>query len=165
MKFLHLNIRGLLCNLPSLQYFFNTYKNIDIFAVSETHIDQDTSNLTLYNITGYDFVSKNRQNGLGGGVGVYVKSDLIWKRRSDLESKSTEIFQKHTKSILVGCYYRPPISSKYLPKNFNNDFNETLINCQKEQKEVILLGDFNANYLKKTDSKDIKSIIETNGFD
>ena len=50
-------------------------------------------------------------------------------------------------------------------KDFNTQFNESLIAAQKEKKEVILLGDLNANYLKRDDCKELKTIIDTNGFE
>lgn len=62
-------------------------------------------------------------------------------------------------------YYRPPNSSKYLSKNFNNLFNDSLIAAQKEQKEIIILGDFNTNYLDINDNKELKAIIDLNGFE
>ena len=169
LKVLHLNVRGLLSNLHSIEHLLYTYKQTDIFACTETHIGQTSDNESLYKIQGYDFVARNRHNGSGGGVGVYVKTGLEWKRRSDFEHKSTEclwieIFFKNTKSLLIACYYRPPNTSKYLSKDFNDALNETLLSAQKENKEMILLGDFNMNYLKKDDSKEVKSVINVNGF-
>ena len=170
LKILHQNIRGLICNLPLLQHFMSTYKQTDIMALTETHIDKETSNVSLYEIEGYEFISKHRDRGSGGGVGIYVRKGINWKRRSEFENKNTEciwleISIKHTQSFLVACYYRPPNSSKYLSKDFNTQFNESLIAAQKEKKEVILLGDLNANYLKRDDCKELKTILETNGFD
>lgn len=170
LKILHQNIRGLMCNFPSLQHLLHTYKQADIFALTETHIDENTANANVYEITGYEFISRHRENGSGGGVGVYVKNGLNWKRRMDFEHKSTEciwleFFVTHSKSFFIACYYRPPNTSKYLSKDFNITFNDSLIAAQCEQKEIILLGDLNANYLKRDDCKELKTIIETNGFD
>ena len=53
-----------MCSLSSLQHFFHTYKQTDIFAVTETHIDKGISNASLYEITEYDLYVK---------IGVYVK--------------------------------------------------------------------------------------------
>ena len=43
--------------------------------------------------------------------------------------------------------------------------NDTLSSLQKEHKEVIFTGDFNANYLVMSDSKELKAIIDINGFE
>ena len=170
LKILHQNVRGLLCNLPLIQKFLFTHHQTDIFCCSETHIKEYENIKNLYTIEGYEFVSRNRTNGSGGGVGIYIKNQLEWKRRDDLENESIEclwleIFLKHTNSLLVGCYYKPPKTSEYLSKEFNTTFNDTLSSLQKEHKEVIFLGDFNANYLVKRDSKELKAIIEINGFE
>ena len=170
LKILHQNVRGLLCNLPLIQKLLHTHHQTDIFCCSETHIKENEDINNLYTIEGYDFVSRNRTNGSGGGVGIYVKNQLQWKRRGDLENDSNEgiwleIFLKHTKSFLIACYYRPPNASKYLSSDFNTAFNDTLKLSQKKHKEVIILGDFNANYLKKDDNKELKTIIDINSFE
>ena len=76
-----------------------------------------------------------------------------------------EIYQSSAKNVLVGSVYRPPVSSKYLPKNFTEIFKDVLDNISKDGIECIILGDLNANYLKKNDSKELKDIILLNGFD
>ena len=124
LKILHRNIRGLICNLPLLQHFVSTYKQTDVMALTETHIDKEMSNVSFYEKEGYDFKSKLRDRGSGGGVGIYVRKGINWKRRSEFENKNTECIWlemsiKHTQSFLVACYYRPPNSSKYLSKDFN----------------------------------------------
>ncbi len=39
-----------------------------------------------------------------------------------------------------------------------------LLNGTKENKEIIILGDFNADYLKPNDNKEIKGIFQLFGF-
>ena len=53
-------------------------------VVSETWLDK--SNSDLFNIPGYHFISNSRENKLGGGVGLYIQSDLNFKPRTDLQS-------------------------------------------------------------------------------
>ena len=76
LKILHQNIRGLICNLPFLQHFISSYEQTDILALTETHIDKDTSNVSLYEIEGYDFISRDRDKGSGGGVWIYMKKGI-----------------------------------------------------------------------------------------
>ena len=80
LKILHQNVRGLLCNLPLIQKFLYTHQNTDVFCCSEMHIKDYENIHDLYKVEGYDFVSRNRATGNGGGVGVYVKKT---KRRLD----------------------------------------------------------------------------------
>eukprot|EP00794_Sanderia_malayensis_P013554 gene13554-14954_t len=169
LKLLHQNARGLLSNFHAIEKFMHSYKDIDILAVTETHVNNESEEV-LFEIPNYQFVANNRKRGQGGGVGIYVKNGLQWKRRTELERNSTEclwleIFIKKAKSILIACYYRPPNSSKHLSKNFNTEFNESLIAAQKEQREVIILGDFNANFLNPNDNKELKTTINLNGFE
>ena len=39
---------------------------------------------------GFKFIHKNRENGQGGGVAIYLSDDLEWKRRTDLERVEIE---------------------------------------------------------------------------
>ena len=97
---------------------------------------------------------------------MYVKEDLKWKRREDLELDDIEgicieIFPQKAKSFYVLTIYRPPDSSKYLNPNFNERFDELL---QKvADKECILLGDINVDFLKANVNREFKSILQLNG--
>ena len=52
-------------------------------------------------------------------------------------------FLINSKTVLIGCYYRPPEGSKYLINNFSEVFEEQLTNVVKASKEIIVLVDFN----------------------
>ena len=67
--------------------------NLEIIALQETW---DISVPDLVNIPGYSFVSKNRKNQRGGGVGFYVKSGLVFKviKISPFEEKFFECILK-----------------------------------------------------------------------
>ena len=169
LKVLHQNIRGLLCNFCSLQEFVSSNQNIDVLTLTETHISSKENNGDLYKLSGYNFESRERQSGKGGGVGCYVKENVNYIRRKDLENKKLEnivieILINNSKNVLIATHYKPPNNSKYLCHNFNDLFNESLSLYCSESKEVILLGDLNTDYLKKNDNKDVKSIIHQNGF-
>ena len=45
-----------------------------VVAVSETWLHK--SNPDLFNIPGYHFISNSREHKLGGGVGLYIQSDM-----------------------------------------------------------------------------------------
>ena len=169
LKIFHQNVRGLFSNLNLLKKFLFKHGEIDLLGVTETHISKEDNN-SLFEIDDYIFISEPRTTGKGGGVGVFLRKGLKYKRRYDLGNASTEciwieLFFKNTSSLLVAIYYRPPNSSDYLSKDFNNIFNDTLIAAQKEQKEILLLGDLNVNYLDDADNKELKTIINVNGFE
>jgi len=166
LKFVHQNIRGLQINFNSLCTFIECHQNLDVITLSETHTSFN-ENSDLYKIDGYDFILRSRANGKGGGVCIYLKNNINWERRYELESDNieniwVEIFLPNAHSFLICCFYRPPNSSKYLSETFIETFNKILQNVSKE---VILLGDCNANYADKTNNKDFKSMLQLNGFE
>ena len=64
-----------------------------------------------------------------------------------------------TKSFLISVWYRPPSTSKFLPKNFNKLLRNSLIKVSSENKETILTGDFYTYYQKVDNSGELKSIF------
>ena len=123
----------------------------------------------MYNIDGYSFVSKPRINGKGGGIACYINENINWTRRHDLESNDLEciwieIFPVKAKSLLVAVIYKPPEGSRYLHENFKNLLNDMLSLATKSNKETIIMGDLNVNYMDKNDNKDIKSMFNVFSF-
>ena len=172
INFFHQNIRGLYHNLANLQAYLDIKNNVDVFSLSETHIQSNSplDNDNLYNIPGYKFLKVNRENGGGGGVAMYISENISFIRRKDLETNLTEslwieIVQSKAKNLLVGCIYKPPESSLYINKYFTEKLNNILSDINKTQIETIMLGDYNVNYLNKTDNKAIKEIIRLQGFE
>ena len=93
------------------------------------------------------FRKGNHTNG-GGGIFVYVKDQTMAKRREDLESHDIaclwlEISPNKGKSFLLGSLYRNPTERVEWMGRFEKLF-ETVLN---EEKEIILLGDFNKDLL------------------
>ena len=109
IKFVHQNIRVLLNNKPHLETFIaKTHGKIDFISLSETHRNSDdgSDNDDLYKIPGYKFIHNDPKIGKGGGVGIFVKEGVDFKRRKDLEishieSLWIEICIYKTKSILL----------------------------------------------------------------
>jgi exonuclease III len=171
MKIVHQNVRGLFNNLLGLQELIERHGAVDIMTVSERHIvdDRFDDNDHLYKIPGYVFIYRNRKHGLGGGVAMYIKESVNWERRYDLENDGVEgiwieVFVKNSKSFLLATCYRPPDGSNYLPSDFNDNLNVMLGDGVRESKEIIMLGDFNVNYLKKNEHMVFKDLFRRYGF-
>ena len=86
---------------------------------------------------------------IGGGLVIYVKDIYHCTRRSDLESISLEcicleIKQQYLKPLLLCYCYRPPSYNV----SWLSDFSDSMEKCFLEQKECIVLGDFNFDILK-----------------
>ena len=153
IKFVHQKICALLNKILQLETFVSdTMPKIDIISLSETYINGPTDNDEFYKLPGYTFIKNNRKNGLGGGVDIFWKNGLNYKLPDDLqnphiESIWVEIFVFKTKSILFSCYCRPPKRSKYFSNHLDQLILEQLETVNRLNKEVIIMGDFNINYL------------------
>ena len=168
LKIAQQNIRGLHCNFDSFQEFLTSHNELDVIGLTETHIRDKDINEHL-KVEGYSFVGRNRTVGTGGGVGIFIKNNINFKHRTDLQHGSVEcvyieIFVKKSNSIILGCFYRPPEGSKYLSNDFNDRFNENINNALNENKEMIIIGDFNVDYQNKSSSPAFKEIMTLNGF-
>ena len=147
LKIIHQNINGLMRKLGMVGILLKeTDRAIDIFAITETHLSRDIKDreLTLDN---YTFVKKDRETGIGGGVGCFIREDIKRQRRIDLESAGLEtlwleIFVKNSKSLLICILYRLPNSSKHLHKDFESILQDMLSTGVCEDKETILNVDY-----------------------
>lgn len=101
-------------------------------------------------------MERRDRNREGGGVCVFVRDDIAFNVREDLNHQDIEaiwvdVLLPRTKPILICICYRPPKQT-----NFYSLLEEHIISSEKfQQQEIYMLGDFNTNYLK--DSKDTKS--------
>ena len=82
----HINARSILLShtLDDIDNLLLNYYNIDILAVTETHLDHTKSDESI-NINGYNVFRRDR-NRMGGGVAIYCKNTIRAKRRFDLGS-------------------------------------------------------------------------------
>lgn len=78
------NIRGLGIHKAKLEEFAGSFRGIDLLGLSEMHLSNMTTSEEL-KINGYNFERMNRTLGKGGGVGIYIKEDLVYYRRRGLE--------------------------------------------------------------------------------
>ena len=169
LKVLHLNVNGLMGKIDLTRLLLTeTGRNILIFQVSESHLDDSVPG-SFVKVSGYNLIRRDRKNGPGGGVCIYIREDLNYQQRLDLENHELEalvieIFIKHSKSLLISVIYRPPDSSKYLNRNFQCVFNDFITMAMSENKEFILSGDLNCDYLKRSEHVAIKDCLKINGF-
>ena len=169
LKIFHQNVNGLARKFDMIDHLLKeTSGKIDILGISETHLNSDIVQGEI-TVDGYTFIRKDRKTGPGGGVGCFIRNDLGWQRRTDLENDGVEaiwleIFIKHARPLLVCNIYRPPITSKHLIPEFETIFEDMISTGVYEDKETILLGDMNADYLQQSKDKNIKRIISTNGL-
>ena len=115
-------------HIDDLQKILSQLKyNFDIIGISEHKILKCTTPSNTIEIPGYDnFIFEPTDTNFGG-TGFYVKDNLDYVRRSDLEINSPtnyetifiEIKFPKKKNLIVGCIYRHP-SSKISVKDLPN---------------------------------------------
>ena len=162
---MHTNIASLNNHIDDLRFFLSRLKfNFDIIGISEHKIVKDTPISNNITIPGYeDFIFEPTESNFGG-TGFYIKQNIVYDRRKDLqinspynyESTFIEIKFPQKKNLIVGCIYRHP-SSKISIKEFSNlHLDPILQKINLENKQCILMGDFNVDLLKTdTDSNAI----------
>ena len=139
----HLNIQGVCSKLDELNVLLATNK-IDIFGITETKL-KDTHPTDSFVINNYQIpFRKDRSANNGGGILVYIRNNLTCIRREDiedpdLESIWVEIKQPNSKSFLICIMYRPPDSRVI----WKDHFEANIEKVQVEEKEILILGDFN----------------------
>ena len=117
----------------------------ETFLTDQTH--------QFINLPGYTLISNECVNRRGGGTGILVREEILYKVKEDLcpfeegeiEATFIEIIAKNRKPIVVGSLYKPQNSH---PKAFTSSLNETIAKIQTECKELILGMDHNMDLIK-----------------
>ena len=89
-KFMHLNTQSLLSSLDELILTMEKYP-FDIIAMTETWLKDNVHLLQHAMIPGYSPEFRHRNNLRGGGVEVYIRDSLEYKRRKDIENVEPDL--------------------------------------------------------------------------
>ena len=92
--------------------------------------------------------------------GIYIKNGLDYRVRDDLALNSpgnfevmfVEIILSDRKNLVVGCIYRHPSSAVSVSDFASKHLEPVLCKIGGERKECALMGDFNVDLLKCSDS-------------
>ena len=125
-------------------------ENPDLVCITETWLHASTINEHLF-IPGYNVMFKNRASQLHGGVCIYIKNLIPYKRLSDLEDPEFEVLWSYirpprlprgTSCIIVGTIYHPPRSDDSAMLDY---LITTLISLEGLYPGcgILLTGDFN----------------------
>ena len=158
----HTNIRSLSKHFDELHAQLNMLNiPFDIIGFSESKQQIGKDFLINIQMDGYSMYSRPSKSSCGGCV-LYVNSRLDHHVRDDLsvieddyETIWIEINNHKSKNLLCCCLYRHPSSDI---TNFNNHISSILQKVQKENKSLIMMGDFNINLVN------YDSHPETNDF-
>ena len=150
MKYSHVNCRSLYRKVAQISILFS---DSDFLCCSETWLSKSYSDhmISVKDKT----VFRQDRNARGGGVCIYVNSDLgpfcnIDKKSSftnkNLEIISLDLIKPCMKYTKIICVYRPPRGDV---KECINHLTEILARKENFKKEIWILGDFNVDLLKR----------------
>ena len=161
-KIMSLNKYRLMKHLDELRVLADHQKP-DILAINETKIDDKISDQEIA-IDGY-YVERRDRNQFGGGVAMYIHNSVEYKIRDDLMNFENECL---TIQIKIGMSKPFLVTSLYSPNNTTDHLNKTdsLIACiDTENKESIIIGDTNCDFIKQTNyTTHLKRIIKNHGL-
>ena len=114
-------------------------KKIHLYGFSETHTNSTVTNSEL-DVSVYKIERKDRTNGVHGEALCYIREDINYQRRDDLEVDGLEViwievFIPNSRSLLIFTIYKPRDNSKYIDKNFDQKFDVMLSTSNIEYKE------------------------------
>ena len=162
LSFVHYNVQSI---FPKLDILHAELIDFDILAFTETWLSptDDTDDLLFQSYNRPE--RKDRVGDNHGGVLLYVKENIHYKRRLDLEIRGIEsiwieLSNKH-KRILFGLFYRPPNSDI----NYYLDIENSLhLAIDTDIPDIIVTGDFNFNMLSPLTSRKIESFCTQFSF-
>lgn len=140
----HVNIRSLSrSKLLAIQSSLcNTY---DIITLSETHLHAGVCN-DVFQLKGFQDIVRRDRDGAGGGVAIYVRENIAYKRLYEFEHPGIEAIWicVHTVQgkILVCSCYRPPNNGEFW-QIFDTILDD--IKLSDEYRYLYVLGDLNAD--------------------
>lgn len=158
LSFVHYNIQSISTKLDILSTELSEF---DILAFSETWLSPSILTEDIYLDSYLPPERKDRTGDNHGGVMIYVKDTLYYKRRLDLEPAGIECIwielQLKHKKVLFGLFYRPPNSDA---EYFTSSENSIFLAIDTGIKDVIITGDFNCNMLNPRTARKINCICD-----
>ena len=149
LKMCHANVRSLTrAKLKDIQ--ITLAAAYDIITLSETHLSSAVNN-DVFALNGFHDIIRKDRPGMGGGVAVYIRESILYKRIVKYESINTEAIWLDVNTtvgkLLVCCCYRPPNKAGGPdPKLFWDGIASSLDEAHRDgYKNIVILGDLNAD--------------------
>ena len=128
--------------------FLKPNNNLDILILTETFCSSKVPD-SFYYTPGYQIYRRDRSGKTGGGILAFVNNSITAERRIDYEETDVESLwleicpHKSRRSLLIAGVYRPP-SYKVAD---DSKLGKNIENAYMSNKEIIVLGDFNIDFL------------------
>ncbi|CAL8110505.1 unnamed protein product [Orchesella dallaii] len=151
----HININGLRSKFEEIRFLLNNEKYLYVLAVTETKLKPSRDPHNMYLIPNFEMIRNDRLDKEGGGTILYIHNQCCCEVIEPpvtipklIECNIIKISKLGVKPILVCTIYVPPdrVNSEFF------EFFASLCDFVRSLKtEIIILGDFNVNWLEKTD--------------
>ncbi len=131
--------------------------NLDFLCISESWLNCNISSDQI-SVVGYSCYRKDRTSSKGGGVVIYIKEHFRCSNLDlsmNLECVGLNVTLSPNMNFNIVVLYNPPSHGK----DFCNELNSLLSACDKCY-ECILLGDFNINWMVKSEKSKLKPLME-----
>ena len=154
LSFVHYNVQSLRLKLDLIAAELCDF---DILAFSETWLNPSVSTTDLYIQSYREPERKDRIGDSHGGVVLYVKNTLYYRRRADLELRGIECIWIE----LGGLFYRPPNADAVYYSAVEDSIH---LASDSGIHDIVITGDFNFNMFNSQSSRKINSICEQLSF-
>ena len=127
-----------------------------IIGISESRLQKSKQHITNISLPNYVYEHTPTESSKGG-ILLYLDKNLKYKLRKDLniyhkgmiESTFVEIINKNEKNMVAGCIYKHP--KQTIPDFLDNHLLPLLEKLSRENKQILIMGDFNINLLNYDD--------------
>ncbi len=162
ISFVHYNVQSIVLKLDVL---YAELCDFDILAFTETWLNPSIAQSDILLNSYQSPERKDRHGDSHGGVMLYVKDTLHYKRRSDLEILGVECIWIElvlsTKRILFGVYYRPPNTDSLQHSRVVDSIH---LAVDTGIDNIIITGDFNINMSNPNLARKIHSVCQMFSF-
>ena len=125
-------------------------------------MDHASSRSRKYKNCRHNLLTDNREFLVGGGVALYLKSNVNYMLRDDFKIDGIGNLLVDTQDLLIGVIYNPPNRSQ---REFLDEFEQVLHSIFLSKRKCLILGDININTLvKSTITKEYLNLVHSEGF-
>lgn len=164
LTIIHVNIRSIERKWDELNIILqNVIKTIDVLILTEINIKEEGA--FMYNIPGFQRLTKCRKVKKGGGIAVFVREKysvkIIGTDQTSFESMHLLLNLNEAFEFTVLAIYRPPDLNKVIfLEELENEFKICNVN------QAIIIGDINVDIMKDTEAtvQKYETLMATNGF-
>jgi exonuclease III len=144
----HVNIYHLFNKLHNVCLLLNQSPKFHVFGISETRLNHTKSDSSIH-ISNYTVLRRDAEEPGHTGIATYIHDSVVnlIQRRQDLEPKTLECMwleAKLTKPVFICVLYRNPCFTNA----WCDEFVEMMDKVNTNNKPIIILGDFNIDFLK-----------------